>query len=496
MKAYSICGISLVTALFAAGCSADADSDAIGDALAYSVVSDSDPDLVSEIVWEPCIEDAPELAAEAEKVGRVLDDVVCALVPTPLDWQRPDSGDTIDIAVVKAPATGPNPEGALFVNPGGPNESGLDLAIDLALDTSFEKVGKNFDVIGFDPRGTGESSPVVCDTESSQSGVDVLEQCLEDNPEAAFIGTKSVAWDMDYLRRTLGYESLNYLGFSYGTVLGATYAHMFGENVGRMVLDSATPASWAGPEQAFDQETAIVKALGNLGERCSDSGNECPYRTEAELSKIIDDVDEHPLKATNGDEVTGQDIYGYLTAALYTDKEGISDALKTVAQAVQGSSKAVDLIAADSDGAVVDETGTIISCLSAPPNEDTGKLKQHMSDVGVPELLGGPDATDDVAELFSDDYCQAVPTGKDYLPTFRADVETPILVVGITGDHATPYSGSVALAEDLGDAELLTLEGTGHAASYSQRSTCVDDYVTRYLLSGLLPPENTVCAED
>lgn len=489
--------LSVLVALVATGCSGGGgSSDSIAEAFTHSVVTDAQS--ASEIIWQPCLEDEPELAREAQRVGRDVDDFVCAVTEVPLDWEHPDNGQTIEVALAKAPATGAAVEGALFVNPGGPGESAIELALDLALDESFSKVGAAFDIIGLDPRGTGESSAIDCD-EAKDDEIDALATCLERHPEAAFIGTKAVAWDMDYLRRSLGYEEMNYLGFSYGTVLGATYAHMFPEAVGKMVLDSATPVSWASPAGAFDQEAAIVAALDQVGKNCTGGAEKCPFTSADDLGKLVEELDQHPRqvttdKAAGDEELTGQDVYGYLTAALYTDEAGVSAALTTVAEALGGSTAAAQQILDDSGEAYVNAAGTIISCLSAPPGGGDKELRQRIDQAGIPGLMGGTGAKDEVLERFSEDYCQLVPrASKDYLDSFSAPVEVPILVVGITGDHATPYEGAEALTSDLGNARLLTLEGSGHAAAYSHKSSCIDNYVTNYLVNGVLPPTDAVC---
>ena len=286
-------------------------------------------------------------------------------------------------------------------------------------------------------------------------------------------------------------------------MLGATYATLFPDRVGRMVLDSAEDAEWASLIHLFDQQVAIANATVALATSCrtdyADEVEVCPFVDEDSLLAVLEQLDAEPLVASDGIEITGGLLQSYLTNALYQSHFERGRTLDTIALALFGDQEAIDDIGADfaDDGSGVDMAMTVVTCHSFPIEPNIPGLLEHIERVGMPRLLGGPAIDDETLAPFTDLSCYTLPeSGLDLTESFSAPDAGPILVIGITGDHATPFQYAEVLTKELGNAVLLTLDGQGHAASYTGRSSCVDVAVTEYLLTGDLPAEGTVCRDD
>lgn len=454
-----------------------------------------------EIEWHECDEadgydevTREDLAA----AGVDTDGIACAMIAAPFDWTDPKNHETIELSIVHIPATGDAPQGTLLSNPGGPGATGVDFALGQALAPGFEPVLEQYDLLGFDPRGIGGSTPLVCEESASELRAVRLAECIASNPIAHTMGTVQVARDMDLMRHLMGEEQLDFLGYSYGTMLGATYASIFPKQAGRLVLDSAENAEWASPIHSYDQAVAIANATVALATGCRTEYQVevCPFTSEQTLLDVLSKLDKDPLVASGGNEITGEDLKSYLAGALYESQFGRARTLEGITLALFGDQDAIDAIA-DSFGGDEDFAFEIVSCHSFPVDPNIPGLLDHIQQVGVPKLMGGPAVTDEMLAQFVDLSCYTLPeSGLDYTERFEAPTPEPILVIGITGDHATPFQYAEALVDELGNARLLTLDGQGHAASYSGRSTCIDDAVTAYLLDGDLPAEGTVCLDD
>ncbi|QIM19495.1 alpha/beta hydrolase [Leucobacter coleopterorum] len=457
------------------------------------------------IKWTTCDEGdgLDDGTAEAlDEAGIDVSGITCAFVKVPFDWEDPTIKETVDLSVVHIPSTGKNPRGTLLGNPGGPGATGVGFMLGMAVSPGFEDVVADYDLLGFDPRGIGRSTPIDCDGAGSEIPAVQLGECIAKNPLTHTMGTSQVARDMELLRHLSGDSVLNYIGYSYGTMLGATYTTLFPERAGRMVLDSAEDAQWASLIHNFDQQVAISKATVALATACrteyKGEVSVCPFTDEESLIRVLNELDAKPLVASDGTEINGQLLQSYLTNALYESHFERGRTLDTIALALFGNQKAIDTIGegfAD-DGSGVDLAMNIVTCHSFPIEPDVPGLLKHIDKVGMPKLLGGPEINDETLAPFVDLSCYTLPeSGLDITDRFSAKGADPILVIGITGDHATPFQYAKVLADELG-ARLLTLDGQGHAASYSGRSTCVDDAVTRYLVSGDLPAKGTVCRDD
>ncbi len=445
----------------------------------------------------------------------------CATVAAPLDWDDPTAG-AIDLAVKRAPARGDAGQriGSLLTNPGGPGSSGIDFlssAVDFVIG---DDVLAAYDVVGFDPRGVGQSSAVTCGDDAlvdafftsdhpmgSQADVDAARErvrefgqaCLEGTgPLLGEVDTVSSARDMDLLRAVLGDEKLHYLGYSYGTFLGATYADLYPENVGRLVLDGALDPSMTNDELLIGQAVGFENALRAYVEDCrQDAGCPLTGTVQAGMAQVADLVaraEADPLPA-GAAEVNGTLAWYGIVVTLYDDgswpyltfalDEAINDG--TGATLLELANFYLDRT---SDGRFTSNSMlafNAINCLDYP-----------MVERDFDELVAFTEEIVAVAPTFGREFGMAV--GCETWPfqatrertEIRAAGAAPILVVGTTGDPATPYEWSVALAEQLDSAELLTWEGEGHTA-YGRAGGCVDDVVETYLLEGDLPAGGASC---
>ncbi|MBT0767350.1 alpha/beta fold hydrolase [Kineosporia sp. J2-2] len=446
-------------------------------------------------------------------------DFECMKFQVPVDWDDP-SGETISISVNKLPASGDDPIGSLVVNPGGPGVSGLDYA-KVAEQAFGSSILRSYDVVGFDPRGVGESAPVACLTDKQYDQYTSAESTPDDEAEidAAVASAKSFAQacqkntdqdllehvdtlstikDMDVLRQLLGDDVLSYHGASYGTYLGAWYAETFPWRVGRMTLDGAIDPSTTAEEYTAGQAEGFSRALKAYVTNCQAEGD-CPLRGTvdeglAQLATLVDRADDNPL--------TTDDTNRPLTQALMLT--GIAQALYAqqlwpllttgLTQATKGDGSGLlslaDTYLERSSNGQYGQTlaaNPAIFCLDVPetrtPDEiaaDAEKLSQEYAPLGGSIGWGGLGCTQWPYK--------AVMERKE----LHAEGAAPILVLGTEDDPATPYEWAQALASQLDSGRLLTWEGTVHTA-YHQGSSCIDEKVEDYLLTGALPAEGTRC---
>jgi pimeloyl-ACP methyl ester carboxylesterase len=445
--------------------------------------------------------------------------VECARVQVPLDYGRP-AGPTISIGLLRLHyADQPHRIGSLLVNPGGPGSSGITLAVGLASALSTD-VLEHFDVVGFDPRGVGLSAPVKCMTSAQedrllalyadvrtsggqrtakQVGLGFAAACqTKYGSSIARYNTVDTARDIDRLRAALGDTKTSYLGFSYGTELGAVYAHLFPTRVRVAALDGAVDptdntdlvrqlgAQVGGFEQAFDQFGADCVTR----DPCRQLGNprQAVYaiRDRAAIDPIVSSNRDDPRRAT-----AGLVLYGVLQA-LYSRELWPSLATALLA-ARDGDAK--DLLALADDYAGRDSSGQYSNLLDMYQAVTCNDLARDPGDAMI-QSTAQAWATRypmfglwQAATLYQ---CAGWPPHRTPLPPETARASAPILVVGNLHDPATPYAGAVNLTRTLGRAVLLSWNGQGHT-SYLQGSRCVDQAVNAYLIAAKLPPGNTTC---
>jgi pimeloyl-ACP methyl ester carboxylesterase len=445
----------------------------------------------------------------------------CADVTVPVDWQAPD-GATLQLAVVRRPADDPGHRiGSLLMNPGGPGASGVDYVADYVDHITSATLRARYDVVGFDPRGVGESEPVDCLSDEQMDrflafdadpgtpeGMAALRQeartfgqgCAAD--AGALLGhvdTVSAARDMDVLRAVLGDDRLHYLGKSYGTFLGATYAELFPHRVGRLVLDGAIDPALSYDEVSIGQAEGMERALRAYVEDCPNREH-CPLRGGvedglAQIRSVVDAAEQRPLRTDDpARPLTASLAFYGLVAPLYENASWhLLDAALQSALAGDGSGllELADLYAdRQPDGTYASnllEAFNAVNCLDYPVDASP----EAMATTAKRQKEASPTFGDSLAygEVMCDEW-PVPPVG--HPAPIRAAGAPPILVVGTTGDPATPYPWAQALARELAAGRLLTWEGEGHTA-YLRGSGCVDAAVDGYLVDGVLPGEGATC---
>ena len=471
------------------------------------------------VEWYDCVA-AAGVEKSAEKTG-----FQCAKVTVPLDYSQPD-GQTIEIAMKKHLATGSVRQGTLFMNPGGPGGSGVD-GVGAMATTTFAGVQSAYDIIGFDPRGVGSSTAITCSSDAEakamegvspvdaagapvafeKRGAVISERFKQLEADCAFrtkptelldhVDTVSVARDLDILRALSGDQKLNYAGFSYGTYLGATYAELFPANTGRMVLDGALDPSLSYSERRQGQARGFERALRNYVAWCQ-SGQSCPLTggIDAGVQQIGDvftSANQSPVPSSDPNRpVTGEDMKRIVGFMLYFPESSWSAVSEALGQVINQHDASTFRAMADEIAAQpLANTGANIgiNCLDYRVEGDMATWTAQSKEL---ERIAPRFAT--VSEA-GDLGCQAWGhAGTQPSKALHAKGAAPILVVGTTGDPATPYEWSVALADQLESGQLLTWEGNGHGAyTNSGHGPCVTEAVDTYLLTGTMPKKGLTC---
>ncbi|MGZ4620250.1 MAG: alpha/beta hydrolase [Frankiaceae bacterium] len=443
----------------------------------------------------------------------------CARITVPLDYAAPN-GRSIELAVTRLPAEhGKGRKGSLLLNPGGPGVSGLDYARAAGSRLS-RTLRQRFDIVGFDPRGVGKSTPVRCLSDRETDGfvaadaspdtpaeehrlVDLSKQLgqrceLRNGALVGHVSTREAARDMDVLRAVLGDDKLHYLGASYGTYLGATYAELFPDRVGTLVLDGAVDPAASSDEINREQAVGFEVALRAFVDDCLKRSS-CPLPAGREsalaaVNGLLEAIDRHPLRGEPGRPLTqGLAVLG-VVAALY-DK-GSWPLLRLALAEAKGGDGATLLTLADfyterdQKGHYPTNTNDAIyaiNCLDRPATTDEKTVRSTAAQFArVAPRFGAYLAWSSLPCVF----WPVKPTATPH--PVRAASAAPILVVGTTRDPATPYKWAQALANELESGRLLTYDGDGHTA-YRKGSRCIDEAVDRYLVDGRLPAEGARC---
>ena len=451
---------------------------------------------------------------EWEECGQ---DFECAAVTVPIDYDAPDSG-TIDIAIKKYGLS--SAEGMVLINPGGPGGSGIQ-TVELAAQVFTSTLREAREIVGFDPRGVGASAPITCydgeqldelyttlyDVETDEGWEQFIDSvteyataCEHKNPDTiGHVDTVSAARDMDVIRSALGIDLLDYLGFSYGTKLGATYADLFGHNVGRFVLDGAMDLSLTDKELVRGQLHGFERAYRVYLEDCM-AGPNCPFSGTVDDAYddtvlLLEELAERPLDSEDPERpTTDADLMNTIIISLYsTENWGFLSAAVSDLYAGDGAlTKRLSDFALEreEDGTYAPGDGAMlaINCLDLPEEGelDRDRLRAEAAKYEEISPLFGS------ALGYSDIGCATFPIKTDFGPRAIAAPDAPTMVViGTTGDPATPYEWSEAMAGQLDDSVHLTWEGEGHTA-YGNGS-CIDEAVDRFFIDGLLPEDGLRC---
>ncbi|HVW40646.1 MAG TPA: alpha/beta hydrolase [Amycolatopsis sp.] len=473
--------------------------------------------------WGDC---APYATSSDAQSAFKSDGLQCARMTVPLDYANPQ-GDTIAIGVLrhKASDTG-NRIGSLVINPGGPGASGMVAAAALAPQVGQSDLGKRFDLVGFDPRGIGASEPdVTCltdserdqersedlDTDGSPAGVakaeteakDFGQKCAQRTQHGdemlANLGTRDVARDMDVLRSVLGEQKLTYLGYSYGTRIGSTYAEAFPGNVRAMVLDGALDPNQDETESLVAQGAGFGNAFTQFAAWCAARpdcalGQNAAGATQA-FQNLVRPLIDNPILLADGRKLTYDDATLGVVQALYSQQlwASMNSGLRELERG-QGTTLmalADQYNERDSRGHYTNtqDAFTAIRCVDDPRITDKAKIldAENRYDQAAPFL---DDGRPNGAALDACAFWPVPNTSEPHEP--HVSGLPPVLVISTTNDPATPYDAGVNLAKAMNGA-LLTFEGTQHTV-FLQGNSCVDDAGSQYLINGTVPPAGKRCA--
>lgn len=450
--------------------------------------------------------DEPETALTWEACEGALAEtgLECAAVEVPLDWDDP-GGETIDIALSRRPADDPERRiGALLVNPGGPGAPGTSVpaAADASLGTD---VVARFDIVGFDPRGTGRSAEVSCEATlattvpADQTEYDQAlenrrrqaEACADANPQLPYLDTVSAARDVEAIREALGEDRVSWYGWSYGTQLGATYAELFPDRVHAAVFDAMYDHTRPGPDLVDEQAAAREAAFDRFSDWC-EADRDCLPGTDdvaGAWDALVARAQADPLPADveHAPETVGGDMVVDATAALLASPDHTWPALgEAIAAGQSGDGSGFAAMFAD-DGATVGAL-LAIRCLDwpgDPADRDFARVAARAEAAAERSPRFGAHAHWYYAAECLD--WPAEPTNPPDELQFDRDV--PVLVVGTRWDPATPYTWAERAAASIPGASLLTYEGDGHGAS--PHSACVREQVAAFLADPDAPGEET-----
>ncbi|MFJ6691428.1 alpha/beta hydrolase [Streptomyces sp. NPDC091294] len=451
----------------------------------------------------------------------------CATMKAPLDYAEPGQGD-VRLAVARKKATGPGKRlGSLLVNPGGPGGSAIGYLQQYAGIGYPAKVRAQYDMVAVDPRGVARSEPVECldgremdaytqtdvtpdDAAETDKLVDAYKEfaegCGADAPKLLrHVSTVEAARDMDVLRAVLGDEKLTYVGASYGTFLGATYAGLFPDRAGRLVLDGAMDPSLPARRLNLEQTEGFETAFQSFAKDCVrqpdcplGDKNTSPDQVGKNLKSFFDDLDAKPLPAGDADgrKLTESLATTGVIAAMY-DEGAWQQLRESLTSAIKEKDGAGLLVLSDSyyereaDGGYSNLmfANAAVNCLDLPaafssPDEVRAALPEFEK--------ASPVFGEGLAwSSLNCAYWPVQPTGEPH--RIEAAGATPIVVVGTTRDPATPYRWAEALSDQLSSGRLLTYEGDGHTA-YGRGSSCIDSAINTYLLSGTAPEDGKRCS--
>ncbi len=476
--------------------------------------------MVPTLKWAPCGDQFPSTE--------------CATAMVPLDYDKP-TGATTQIALARIPAANQaNRIGSVFVNPGGPGGSGVDSVLGGFGQALGQQLEGRFDVVGFDPRGVARSEPLRCFTSQEESAKSLAglpsfpyqkeryrpyfetarayaALCSDGRHRISqHMSTADVARDLDLLRQAVDDAKLNYLGFSYGSYIGNTYANLFPRNVRALVIDAVfDPRLWSSGRQIESARVATQQEFNEFLRLCDEAGHACafsgPEGSATRWEALATAIHRHPLALPNGTFFTYDRLIDAGLGAMHTPEfwggpSGAAALFDAVADAVAGEPAGTAVVA--------DARRSMAQQVAAAPAADDhdnsfdAHFGNHCADAQYPRTFAQYLTTDRSAAAGSrfgplwwwqlGAACAGWPVNDDrYTGPWTARTANPVLVVGNYFDGITDYAGAQASAQLLKNSRLLSYAGWGHGA-YG-RSACVTGHVNRYLIDGALPDAGTVC---
>jgi pimeloyl-ACP methyl ester carboxylesterase len=438
----------------------------------------------------------------------------CATLKVPLDWAKPD-GETIGLALIREQASGGSGKriGSLLFNFGGPGGSGVSTMPYFA--GTVSALRERYDLVSWDPRGVGASEGIRCRSDKDIQRAESIDATPDTPAEQtayfqdaadfgkgcekaagkliAHVSTTDTARDMDLMRQVLGDAKMHYFGISYGTELGGVYAHLFPKKVGRLILDAVVDPTADSVGQEKNQAAGFQRALDDYLK----STGQDPEQGSRKIAGLLKRLDATPLPAPSGRKLTqslavtgivlplySKDSWPTLTSALRAAEEGDGSELLSLADQYNER---------DSSGhyGTTTHSQRVISCLDDKERPTLAETKQRLAEFEKVSPVFG-----DFLGWDSAGWCHDWPVAGQWdTPEVSAPGAAPILLVGNTGDPATPYEGARRMADELGNGVgvELTWKGEGHGA-YGSGSDCVDSTVNAYLVDGTVPKDGTVCS--
>lgn len=476
-----------------------------------------------EVTWRQCESD--EVVSSFMSVPSDMESYQCTTLKAPMNWEDPDS-EEIELGVARyVPGRDGESRDPLFFNLGGPGGGAVD-SLASAVENIFpEKILRNFQVIALDPRGVGTSTPIQCLTDEERDEEErrvedlseltteelvvfyedemgsLGEKCLERSGDLlGYVDSTSVARDFDMVRSALGFEKFDYVGYSYGTLLGAIYADLFPTRVGHFVLDGVLDPAMDVNEVSEAQLDGMESSLYHWIEYCQEQ-DECPFpgdleQGKEELSQFLEDVAEDPIPTADPDRPLNINLaYTAIIGSLYST-DSYSFLVDGIDQAMEGDGSMLLFLAdyfndRDVDGTYLtnsDDAFTAVNNLDYQP-------------VGTPEEWeAASERLSEAYPILGEDFGFAS-AGLSKWPVQSTTPRVPItaedapemLLIGTTHDPATPYVMAENLHGEIGNSVLLTVEGWDHTAYSRSASKCVQNIVNAFLLKGELPEDGVVC---
>ncbi|WP_433381080.1 alpha/beta hydrolase [Actinoplanes sp. CA-142083] len=455
----------------------------------------------------------------------------CATTPVPLDYDKPH-GATTTIALARRPAGDPAHKiGTIFVNPGGPGGAGRGM-VTVADQIVAPDVLARFDIVGFDPRGIGASDPVECfktDAEAEalyeqmkivplsraeiastiRANLEYTRGCVANaGPLLEHMSTLNVAKDLDRLRLAVGDTKINYIGFSYGTLIGATYANLFPSQVRAVIIDgNVDPDQRTNRRLAnkFERAGGFELVLSAFLRECDKATTTCAFtgNARAKFDRLRDRLRQGPATLPELGTVTIDDLTDFISGSMYNvaDWPDTAATLQFAYDALFGGATASTLAArtlpkarpgpgrsADAYSYNGNDSFLAVNCADAPLPRNPALYP------AIAEAFEAASPTFGRAEAFGEVACANWPRiAERYHGPWNKRTAKTVLVVNPTYDPATRYDFAVRMTRELGNARLLTLDGYGHTTRYS---ACITGWYSRYLIDGALPPVGTRCSQD
>lgn len=437
----------------------------------------------------------------------------CATLDVPLDYADPN-GEKIQLALKRRAARGGQKIGSLLINPGGPGGSAVDFLSSFAAGPGVQ-LNTRFDIVAFDPRGVGQSTPLNChstidklisadptpDDDAEWMSIDAdakafADECAMKYPKLLpHMGTRDVARDMDQVRAAVGDDKLSYFGYSYGTELGAVYAGLFPEKVRALVLDGALDLKLTALEVGLEQADGFERALATFFDWCGGSASNCSWARGSQPKdaylKLSAAIEAKPLAVGNRKVGPGEFLLGVI-APLYSGESGYRALSNALTSAAGGDGSALlsfvdQYTERNRDGTYgnIQEANNAVNCIDMP-SPSYAELRTHEMEFATASPTFG------ISTLTGYLVCAHWAVQATKPEVLSGAGASPILVIGTTGDPATPYKWAQALADELDSGHLLTYEGEGHTA-FGRNVPCIDNAVEAYLIDGKLPAEGTKC---